>query len=141
MNMNIPAVVTPQFIHQLGNAQVSNKIRIFLPEEKLVAEDIKERTINSLNVSSRWLKNKMRKDIINYYYSVENGTCLCDKSRIFQSSINLLSKFLQRYNFVHNKHSNQKVNKFGQSRLRCQRFNSYFHNMISTTKFYYLYIF
>ena len=58
-------------------------------------------------------KEKYWKDILNYYYFVENGTWLCDKARIFQSSNNWLSKFMQRYNFNKNKHSNEKVNKLG----------------------------
>ena len=53
------------------------------------------------------------KDILNCYYFVENGTWLCDKDRIFQSSTNWLSKFMQRYKFNKNKYSNKKVKKLG----------------------------
>ena len=69
----------------LGNVHISKKKRgIFVPEEKRTGEDIKERRRNMLRMSSRWINNKIRREILNYYYSVENGTWLCDKNRIFQ---------------------------------------------------------
>ena len=58
-------------------------------------------------------KEKHWKDILNYYHYVENGTCLCDKAIILQSSNNWLYEFIQCYNFNNNKHSNKKVNKLG----------------------------
>ena len=78
----------------------------------------------------------MRKDILKYYYYVENGTYLCYKSRIFQSQNNWLSKIIQRYNFTNHRHRNKKVNEFEEIRLRCQRFHSYFHHIICTNHFY-----
>ena len=77
----------------------------------------------------------MRQEILNYYYSVDNVTWFCDKSIIFQSSNNWLSKFMQCYNFTKNKHINEKVEKLGESRIRYQRFHSYFHHMIFTKTF------
>ena len=37
---------------------------------------------NMMKASYGWIYNSMRKDILNYYYSVDNGTWLCDKSII-----------------------------------------------------------
>ena len=58
------------------------KEEVFLPGDKMVYKSIKDSTSNSIKVSSRWMKKNIRKEILNYYYSVENGTCLCDKYRI-----------------------------------------------------------
>ena len=69
----------------LGTAQVSKKIRIFLPEWKMVAAAIEYRISSMLMVSYRWIKKNMKKDILNYYYSVDNYTWLCDKFIILQS--------------------------------------------------------
>ena len=44
---------------------------------------------------------------------------------------------MQRYNITKNKHSNKKVKKIEESRVRCQRFHSYFHHMLFTKKMYY----
>ena len=86
--------VSVKNIRWLETVQVSKKNRVsILPEEKSVDEDIKEIIGNSIKVSYRWIYNKMRREILNYYYYVDNSTCLCDKSRIFQSSNNWLSKF------------------------------------------------
>ena len=52
----------------LGMAQVSDKgRRFYLPEDKRVAEDIKEKISNRLKVFSRWIKDNMRRYILNYY--------------------------------------------------------------------------
>ena len=53
----------------LGTAQVPKKRRIFIPEEKRVAEAIEYIISSSIKVSYIWIKNNMRKDILNYYYS------------------------------------------------------------------------
>ena len=74
----------------------------------------------------------MSREILNYYYYVYNGTLLCDKSILFQSSNNWLSKFMHRYNFTKNKHSHKKVKKFEGSRIICQRFHSYFYHIFCT---------
>ena len=68
-----------------GTAQVPNKIRRFLPEEKMVANAIKDMTRNRLKVSPRWINKNTMKDILNYFYSVDNDTWLWDKSRLLQS--------------------------------------------------------
>ena len=60
------------------------KEEYFLPEDKRFSWDIKERIINRLKEYPRWIKNKTRKDILNYYYSVENDTWLFDKAILFQ---------------------------------------------------------
>ena len=57
----------------------------FLPEYKGFVEDFKERISNRFKEYFRWIKNKMMKDIVNYYYSIENDTCFCDKAILFQS--------------------------------------------------------
>ena len=57
-----------------------------LPEEKRVSKSIKERIRNSLKVSYRFINNKMSSEILNSYYSVDNGTWLCDKFIFLQSS-------------------------------------------------------
>ena len=44
---------------------------------------------------------------------------------------------MQSYNFTKNKHSNKKVKKIEESRVRCQHFHLYFHLMIFTNNFYY----
>ena len=109
-----------------------------LPEKKFFAKDIKDIISNSMKVSYRWLKKQLRKEILNHYYSVDNVTRLCHKPKIFQSSSNCLSKFVQRYNLTKNKHSNKKVKKLWESRLRCQGFHSYFRHIIFTTNCYYI---
>ena len=114
---------------------LQKKKNICLPEEKRVAEAIKERITNRLKVSYRWIKNNMRREILNYSYSVKNGTGLCDKARILQSSNNCLSKFMQRYNSTKKKCSSKKVNNIDESRVRLQNFHSYFHHMICTKFF------
>ena len=61
----------------LGFAQISNKRRsIFGPEEKRVDDAIKKRIMNRLTVSSIWIKQKTRREILNYYYYVDNDTRL-----------------------------------------------------------------
>ena len=112
------------------------EIRSFLSEDKRVAGDIKERISNRLKLSSRRINNKISKDILNYFYYVENVTWLCDKARFYQSSNNWLSKFMQRYNFTKNKHSNKKVNKLEESRERCQCLHSYFYHIFFTHNCY-----
>ena len=69
----------------LGTAHVSNNRISFLPEDKKFAKSIKERTSNRLKKYSRWINNKMRKEILKYYYSIDNDTWLCDKAILFQS--------------------------------------------------------
>ena len=64
-----------------------------------------------LNVSSRWINNKRRRKILNYYYYVENGTWSCGKAILSQSSNNWLSNFMQSYNFTKNKITNKRVKK------------------------------
>ena len=65
------ASITKQYMKKqskwLGTARVSKKTRIFLPEEKRVAEAIEYRIISRLKTSYIWIKNNMRKDIRNYY--------------------------------------------------------------------------
>ena len=46
--------------------QVSWSGEAFLSEYERVAKDIKDRISNSLKVFYKWIKNKMRKGIINY---------------------------------------------------------------------------
>ena len=48
------------------------KEEYFLPEYKRFAKAIKEGICNRLKEYSRFIKIKMRKEILNYYYSVEN---------------------------------------------------------------------
>ena len=55
-----------------------------MPEEKMVGEDIREIKINSLKLSSIYINHNTRRDILNHYYSVENGTWLCDTARNIQ---------------------------------------------------------
>ena len=81
----------------------------------------------------------MSSEILNSYYSMVNYTWLCDKVRIFQSSNNWMSNFMQRYNFAKKKCSNKKSNTLEESRLRCQRFHSYFNHMLCTNNFYHFY--
>ena len=50
----------------------------------------------------------MRREILKYYYSLDDGTWLCDKSSILQSSKSFLSKFMHSYNFINKKHINEK---------------------------------
>ena len=38
-----------------------------------------------LKVYYRWIKSNTSKDILDYHYSVDNETWLCDKARVFQS--------------------------------------------------------
>ena len=61
------------------------KEEFFLPEDKMFSDAIKERISKRLKKYSRRIKNKMRKEILNYYYSVDNDTWLCDKDILFQS--------------------------------------------------------
>ena len=68
-----------------GLQRYPRKEEDFLPEDERVAQAIEQRISSSLKASYIWIKNNKRKDILNYYYSVENGTWLFDKSRIFQS--------------------------------------------------------
>ena len=89
----------------LGTAQVSNKRRTFLPEQKGVAEDIKQRISSRHKLSYILINNNMSSEILNSYYSMVNYTWLCDKVRIFQSSNNWMSDFIQSYNFINKKHS------------------------------------
>ena len=63
---------------------IQEKKNIYLTEDKKVYEAINERTSIRIKVYSIWIKNNMRKDILNYYYSMGNGTWLCDKARIYQ---------------------------------------------------------
>ena len=51
----------------------------------MVDDSNKERISNRLKGNSIRIKNNMRKEMLNCYYSVENGTWLCDKARLFQS--------------------------------------------------------
>ena len=93
----------------LGTAQVSNKIRgVHVPEDKMSYEAIKYRISNRLKFSSIWINNKMSRGVINFYYSVENGTWLCDQAIIFQSSKNFLYNFIQSYKFIQKKHIHKK---------------------------------
>ena len=68
-----------------GMHRYPRKEEEFLPEQKRVAQAIEQMISSSLKASYRWINNNMRKDILNYYYSVDNGTWLCDKAIIFQS--------------------------------------------------------
>ena len=69
----------------VGTVQVSKKKRgIFVPEEESYGQGIKERRRNMLKVSSRWINHNMRRETLNYYYSVYNGTWLCDKDILFR---------------------------------------------------------
>ena len=58
---------TTKQIRWLGNAQLSNKRRRFLPEEKMFAKYIQYMISNMLKSSNRWIKNNIRNDILNYY--------------------------------------------------------------------------
>ena len=58
---------------------------------------------NSFKVYSRIIRNNMRKETLNYYYYMDNGTWLCEKTIIYQASNNCLSKFMQSYKFTKNK--------------------------------------
>ena len=49
----------------------------FLPEDKKFTKAIKERISNRLKNHSIQIKNNMRKEILNDYYSVDNDTWLC----------------------------------------------------------------
>ena len=69
---------------------------------------------------------KMRREILNSYEYVENGTWLCDKDILYLLSNNWLSKFMQRCNFTKNKHINKNVKKLEESRVICQLSHSYF---------------
>ena len=60
-----------------------------------------------LKVSSRWINHKIKRGVVNSYNSVENGTLLCDKASLSQSSNNWLSKFMHGYNFINKKHINK----------------------------------
>ena len=65
------ACINDQEVHEkktrwLGTAQLSKKRRIFLPEEKRVAEAIEYRISIRLKASYRWINNNMRRDILNY---------------------------------------------------------------------------
>ena len=82
-------------------------------------------------------KEKHWNDILNYYHYVENGTCLCDKAIILQSSNNSLSNFMQRFNFTKNKHGKKKVKRLGESIVIYQNLYSYVHHMLFTNNFYY----
>ena len=48
-------------------------------------EAIKERISNMITEYSLWMKDKMREEILNYSYYVENDTWLRDRAIIFQS--------------------------------------------------------
>ena len=61
------------------------KWEYFLPADKRFSKAMKERISNRLKEYSIWIKKNMRKEILNYYYSVENDTWLCDKPIISQS--------------------------------------------------------
>ena len=79
----------------IGNSQVSTKRRgVFVPEDKRADEAITDRIRNSIRVSYIWIKQKMMREVLNYFCSVENVNWLCDKSRLFQSSNNFMSKFM-----------------------------------------------
>ena len=81
-------------------------------------------------MSSRWIDQKKSREILNSYFSMENGTWLCDKSRIFQSSDSCLYKFIHSYNSIKNKHGNENDKEPEEIILICQRFHSFF-----TTRF------
>ena len=108
--------------------------RRFLPEENWVVEAIKDIISNGNKVSSSWINNKIRKDILNINCSVENGTWLCDKAIITQSWNNCLSKFMKCCNFNKNKH--RKKQKLERSRVRYHRFRSYFYHMLCNNNCY-----
>ena len=40
-----------------------------------------------------------------------------------------MSKFMQSYNYIKNKHSNEKDKELEKTRVKCQRLHSYFHHM------------
>ena len=83
-----------------------------------------------------WIKHKMRMEIINYYYYVENGTLLCDKSRLLRSSKNWLPKFMHIYDFIQKKQRNKMEKETEEIILICKNFRSYFHHMICTNNCY-----
>ena len=59
----------------LVTVQVFKERRLlFVPEDKITGEVIKDRRRNMLSFSSKWINHKMRREILKYYYSVENGT-------------------------------------------------------------------
>ena len=62
----------------LGTVQVSQKRGICAPEEKSAGKDIKGMKRNMLKASSVWINHNIRREILNYYYSVDNGTWLFD---------------------------------------------------------------
>ena len=70
----------------LGTAHVSNKIGIFFkPGDESFTKANKEGVSNRIKEYSIWINNNTRKEIINYYYSMDNETWLCDKSILLQS--------------------------------------------------------
>ena len=80
----------------LETAQVYKKIRgVFLPEEKRDGWAIKDRIRNSIKVSSICINHNIGREILNSFYSVDNGTCLCGKFRLSQSSKSWMYKFMK----------------------------------------------
>ena len=131
--MNKQPRITQQNVIWLGNLCISKKIRgISGPGEEIVAGDIKYRRINMLKVSSIYINKKMSRQILNYYYSVENGTWSCYKSRLFQLSNNWQSKFMQCYNSNKNKQINKKSKGLEAIEVRFQHFYSSFSHMLHT---------
>ena len=70
-------------ISWLGTAQVSKKLENLLYLKRKGFMRIINRISNRILVYSIYIKNKMKKEIIKYYHSVENGTSLCDKAKLF----------------------------------------------------------
>ena len=64
----------------LGTAQVSKKRKRINYLKREGFQGIKYRISNRLKVSSKWINNNTRKEILNNHYYVENGIWLCDKS-------------------------------------------------------------